>query len=334
MITIKDPKKILIVSKSNDAVVKSICHWVLNFDLDLVKLNYDTDLLAIVSTNIDHSNFIFKINDVEYKYKEFKYIYFHHGAVQLKDCYGFNSSSFDVVDFKSSFSYYRTAYEYSLKETFQNLFHQNNTIGKNQGGVINKIKMLNFAQNSGMKIPETLITSKKNDVVNFIDIHKRIISKSMDINMVFYDKIRSKLVHGLTCDLLKEDLDEIPNEFPLSLFQNNIVKVVELRIFFIGNQNYASAIFSQNSGHTIQDYRNYDEDCPNRVVPFVLPKIFENKLEKFKKLSNLKTGSIDVIIDAKNNYYFLEVNPQGQFMGVSDYCNYNLEKKIVEYLVR
>jgi D-alanine-D-alanine ligase-like ATP-grasp enzyme len=47
---------------------------------------------------------------------------------------------------------------------------------------------------------------------------------------------------------------------------------------------------------------------------------------------DLNCGSIDMIVTPKNEYVFLEVNPVGQFGMVSYPCNYNLEKKIAEYL--
>lgn len=46
---------------------------------------------------------------------------------------------------------------------------------------------------------------------------------------------------------------------------------------------------------------------------------------------DLNSGSID-FIKSGNNYYFLEVNPIGQFGNVSTDCNYSLERKIAEFL--
>ncbi len=51
-----------------------------------------------------------------------------------------------------------------------------------------------------------------------------------------------------------------------------------------------------------------------------------------KKL-NLDTGSIDLIKDLSGNYYFLEVNPQGQFGGMKEY-GLDIEKNIAEYLIQ
>lgn len=48
---------------------------------------------------------------------------------------------------------------------------------------------------------------------------------------------------------------------------------------------------------------------------------------------DLDSGSIDMIVDSSLTYYFLEVNPIGQFEMVSMPCNYNLEKLIAEELI-
>lgn len=47
---------------------------------------------------------------------------------------------------------------------------------------------------------------------------------------------------------------------------------------------------------------------------------------------NYQTGSFD-FIKCKEKYYFLEMNPVGQFGNVSDMCNYNIEKDIAEFLL-
>ncbi len=48
----------------------------------------------------------------------------------------------------------------------------------------------------------------------------------------------------------------------------------------------------------------------------------------------LDTGSIVLIKSKDDQWYFLEVNPVGQFGMVSYPCNYYLERKIAEYLVQ
>ena len=92
------------------------------------------------------------------------------------------------------------------------------------------------------------------------------------------------------------------------------------------------AIFSQNDKQTEVDFRRYNKSKPNRNVPYQLPKSIELLLDILMKKINLDNGSIDIIVDNNGKYYFLEINPVGQFGMVSIPCNYYLEKKIANYL--
>lgn len=72
---------------------------------------------------------------------------------------------------------------------------------------------------------------------------------------------------------------------------------------------------------------------PNRIVPYLLPKDIENKLKNMFKSLNLNCGSLDLIKTPSQEYYFLEVNPFGQFDMLSKACNYSIEKCIAKKLI-
>jgi hypothetical protein len=328
----KQEKKILIVSESNNNIIKRILLWLINCEYEIVLLNAESDNFSLVSLDLNNSGFMFKINQRTFNSEHFKTIYFYQGALQLEDITGIRAFNHEVKDFKTAFDYYRTAYEVSLRELVHDLMHNANTIGRDNGGRINKIRMLEIAKRSGLEIPKTLLTKNKTDLRGFLRDTSSVITKSLDLNLFFFDSNRDTLVHGLTTAITYEDLEKIPEEFPLTVFQENIKKLIELRVFFIGEENFASAIFSQSSKNTEQDYRNYNNEKPNRIVPFKLPDDVNQLINKFKKYTRIKTGSIDLILTTENKYYFLEINPQGQFFGVSEACNYYLEKKIADYL--
>ena len=109
-------------------------------------------------------------------------------------------------------------------------------------------------------------------------------------------------------------------------------KAFELRIFYLRGKFYSTAIFSQNDEQTKVDFRNYNDDKPNRVIPFNIPKKLKIKLNKLMRKLKLDSGSIDIIVTNKGEYVFLEVNPVGQFTQVSSPCNYYLEKEIAEII--
>ena len=83
---------------------------------------------------------------------------------------------------------------------------------------------------------------------------------------------------------------------------------------------------------TIIDFRNYDRTRPNRRIPYKLPEIIESQLVKLHKSIKLNCSSVDVLLSTDNEYFFLEINPVGQFGMVSFPCNYYLEKIIANEL--
>ena len=121
-------------------------------------------------------------------------------------------------------------------------------------------------------------------------------------------------------------------EFFPSLIQHDQKKWIELRIFFINEDYYSMAIFSQNNTKTSTDFRNYDKERPNRMVPFLLPTHIKNKLNKLMKELGLDTGSIDMIVTKKREFIFLEVNPIGNIEMVSKNCNYPIERDIAKHI--
>lgn len=189
----------------------------------------------------------------------------------------------------------------------------------------NKLRTLFLANIVGLIIPNTLVSGKRSILNDFIQ-NSESITKSIDNmfttkgQMVDTKLVTQNKVSGLT-----------EYSFP-TLLQKKIEKAFELRIFYMRNQFYPMAIFSQTDKQTQLDYRNYNRVKPNRNIPYILPKDIETKLQKLMDRLDLDTGSIDMIVTPEGEYVFLEVNPTGQFGWVSENCNYYLEEKIANYL--
>jgi glutathione synthase/RimK-type ligase-like ATP-grasp enzyme len=124
----------------------------------------------------------------------------------------------------------------------------------------------------------------------------------------------------------------MPDYFQTTFFQKEIVKKFEIRIFYLNNKLYSEAIFSQNDEQTKIDFRHYNLNKPNRTVPFELPNDVTNSLLNLLNKIKLNCASIDMIYSTNKQYYFLEINPLGQFWQVSYPCNYYLENEIAKYL--
>lgn len=207
------------------------------------------------------------------------------------------------------------------------------TINKYSDNNIEKLNILNDCVKLGITIPETLITSSIESVKNFLNKHKKIICKPAKNPFTKINIHDQELMFSSPTVLISlENIDSFPTKFLLSLFQNYVEKQLEIRCFYLREQFYSMAIFSQNNPKTRVDFRNYDHENPNRVVPYQIPSELEIKLVELMKLNRLSCGSFDIILTPKDEYVFLEVNPIGQFQWLSRNCNYYLEKLIAKYL--
>lgn len=196
---------------------------------------------------------------------------------------------------------------------------------------VNKLHVLEKAAECGLTIPSTYVISNKKELERIVLFHKKLITKPIEYGISFVedDKWHATYTEKITI----KEVQKFAHKFLPSLFQQMIEKKYEIRAFFIKGHIYSMCIFSQLDAKTSIDFRKYNEKKPNRRVPFILPSIIEDKIKLLISKLDLTSGSIDIIKGVDNEYYFLEVNPVGQFGMVSYPCNYYLEKKIAEYLI-
>jgi len=317
---------ILIISESLEHSTGEVIAW-LNYygfkwfrvnDYHFVK-NLKSELLS------KKKDFEFFIDGVPINYKDIYSIWYRRIPDVTNNPYIFPSNTDNQDLCHSAYQELRPIFYF-----FLSILNKKKWLGDPDLSTTNKLHNLKLASELGINIPDTIITSNKAELLNFRKNHKKIIVKPLHAIV----KVLFKNTPYRTYTTLISDkwLKHLPDNFFPSLFQKYINKQYEIRTFFINNNFYSMAIFSQADKQTSIDFRNYNYEKPTRRVPYKLPKKFEDKLREFMKLAYLNTGSIDIIRNEKNEYVFLEVNPVGQFGMVSKPCNYYLEQKIANFL--
>jgi ATP-GRASP peptide maturase of grasp-with-spasm system len=205
-------------------------------------------------------------------------------------------------------------------------------LGSPGDGNVSKLEVLAAAVAAGLEIPPTLVTNVRDEIESFRREHGRIITKSVGEVDMFP-------LFGKSYGLYTSEADEaavaaLPETVFPTLVQAMVEKAFEIRAFYLAGDIYASAIFSQSDEQTSVDFRRYKHDRPNRTVPYRVPPETAAKLRALMESLEMRTGSIDLIRTRDGRHVFLEVNPAGQFGMVSHPCNYGLEKKVAEYLIR
>lgn len=316
---------ILILSTPTDYDTNCVIDW-LNYErIPFFRLN-DEDLMQGITTfnyvpdNISSS--YIEQSSKKIFFKDVRVVWFRKFGF-LKDYENKIGSNNDLISYLySEFRVLRTII-LSLLKNKKWLYDQNL--------MISKLEILNKATKAGLIIPNTLLTTSKEELSAFFKINdKSIITKSIgEAKYIEYQK-NGFMFHTHIIN----NIDKFNDKFSPSLFQEYIDKDVEIRTFYLNGNCYSMAIFSQSNPKTKVDFRSYDREKPNRFVPFKLPKSIEDKIHTFMCSVNLNTGSLDIVKSSKNGgYYFLEVNPSGQFGMVSFPCNYNLHKKVADYLI-
>lgn len=197
---------------------------------------------------------------------------------------------------------------------------------------VNKLTIVNRALQSGLKVPETRIINNKKDLIDFYGhSNEKVITKP--INKSGYFSVDKNTYFSNVNSIDAEFIKKLPNNFFPSLFQQRVLKQYEIRVFYFEGKFYNVAMIHTGVTQDV-DIKIAHQDGNGHWVPYKLPKKVEISIDKFMKKNMLTTGSIDLIKSTDENYYFIEVNPVGQYGAPSYYGNFELEKMIAEYLIK
>ncbi len=304
-----------------------VIQWLAHLDVPFIRINEDETIngLAVYpdtsSVRIETGNKNLDIEDISQ-------FWYRRGRLMTKPAIP-NCESYPALkkDLNKSLSNERTTFHNYL----YHLLEQKKSIGAYELRRLNKLKVLTSATKVGLKIPETLITNKKSELLTFVEKHPNIIVKPIHEMVRMEDDNYNILTY--TSSYSKEQIDKLDDQFFLSLVQNAIPKKYEIRIFYWYGKMFGNAIFSQSKTQTKEDWRvNINDEVKDvRRVPFSVPTALNVKLKLLMKEIGLKTGSIDMIVSPEKEFYFLEVNPVGQFGMTASVSNENVFKHIAEY---
>ncbi|MCJ7932768.1 MAG: hypothetical protein MUW56_03825 [Chryseobacterium sp.] len=293
-----------------------ICSWLSYQNKEFVRLN-ENQYITKVSFDFHNNAFKISINDIEYNLNNFKSVFYRNGGIY----YDIPKQEIDnsLVEFyNSEFRSITEFIYYYLKingaSIFGNLFTKE----------VNKLEVLFLAKSLGIKVPDTYILSQLKDLAK-IDSSQKYITKAVsEMKPIF---VENALYLNYTHEI---DINHIQNKkeniIP-SLIQEKIHNIYEVRVFFFEKKIWAVATFDFSDNIDIRNIKDSDK----KYLPCKLPIEIQRKILKMAKTLNLKCGTID-LIKSEDDFYFLEINPLGQFHQVSYYGNYQIEKYIADLL--
>ncbi len=257
------------------------------------------------------------IGNNEYQVKEpsLKSIYFR-APVFLRDIYNHSLSLAEQL--------YRSQWSSFIRNLiyFEDILWMNNPVSTYKAE--NKILQLKYASQIGFRIPQTFIA---NNAKITIKADSNYIVKSLDTALFRKDEtelfVFSNVVKG--SEIQESNIMEAP-----IILQEYIYPKIDLRVTVIREKVHAVKIVKNNEGIE-GDWRKHKDDV--QFIPCGLPKTIINRSIELVKKFNLSFGAIDLVY-CKGNYYFIEINPTGEWAWLVENANQRIDIDIVDILTR
>jgi glutathione synthase/RimK-type ligase-like ATP-grasp enzyme len=175
----------------------------------------------------------------------------------------------------------------------------------------NRLVQLTTAREVGLKIPSTLITNDPAAAVEFYQHHDgQIVLKAVHHHSI---EIKSKVYSMYTRSLTKHDLSRLDDLiYAPCILQERLRKKSELRVTVVGEKVFAAELNTQAMTNCQDDlHRCAISEIPKKAVK--LNKATEEACLKIMTIFHLKYCTFDFIVDEKDQLYFLEINPTGDW---------------------
>lgn len=307
----------LIVSSTIDFSTDMVCYQLMKDNMKFYRLNRDEFLKHNIIVDLQRKLMVISIEDEEYE-------------VQFENLKGvfFRAPVFLRTQAKTEL----TVYE-QLERNQWSSFLRNLIVFKNANWINhpvstycaeNKLFQLCVAEECGLSVPFTYVSN----CMDFgLKDDKKYIVKSLD-TALFYDTENNKemftysnVVSGI--ELKGYDLTSAP-----VFIQEFLNPKIDCRVTYVNGKLFPVKIL-QNGQGMYGDWRLRKEEL--EYIPFQLPVYIEDALCKLMKKLNLNFGGIDLAI-VSEEYYFIEVNPTGEWGWLEVKTGINISENIKKAL--
>lgn len=167
-----------------------------------------------------------------------------------------------------------------------------------------KPHQLAMARACELLVPDYLITNDPSVFWSLVSSGEEYIYKTLTAPMNTFGETRS----------LRPELDTDSEAISIApvIFQKRIKAVRELRVTIIGNDTFVHQVVVNNE--KARQFPDWRLDVTAESVESTLDPNIHLKLRALMEMLGLQYGAIDLIESPEGDIYFLEVNPQGQFL--------------------
>lgn len=193
-----------------------------------------------------------------------------------------------------------------------------------------KIEQLTRAKNSGLRIPATLVSNHQATIKNFIHSQGEVIVKPLASGFIERENgdsiIYTQSFQRHHYHLLEKNLD-----CPV-LFQKRVHKALDVRVTALDKKLIAVGMKADGSDgiQRLDIRRNNMIDVEYSVID--IPPIVSTSIKFLLDGYHLRFAAIDFCITNAGEWYFFEINPNGQWAWLDIYANAGISKAFTKTL--
>jgi glutathione synthase/RimK-type ligase-like ATP-grasp enzyme len=194
-----------------------------------------------------------------------------------------------------------------------------------------KIYQLSVARSLGLTVPDTLISNDPKRVRSFFkEKGGEVVAKPLRLGYFDYgDRQTGVFTSRVAPDDLEEDT---PLGMAPVIYQELLPKLFDIRVTVVGRRVFAAAIDSQSEPTAALDWRRTEnKDLPHYAHD--LPAQVRDACLNYTAALGLSFGAIDFVLTPRNEYVFLEVNPNGQWVWIEEKLGFPITEAIATWLL-
>jgi glutathione synthase/RimK-type ligase-like ATP-grasp enzyme len=189
---------------------------------------------------------------------------------------------------------------------------------------LRKIHQLRIARRAGLAIPETLVTNSPDEARDFVGRH----GAGQVIRKAFRNIAQAPRETALVTERELGVLDSV--RFAPVIFQAFVPARLDLRVTVVGGEIFAASIAS-DAAYGV-DYRPGLASA--EVRPYRLPDPVAERLLALMAELGLAFGAVDFRVTPEGEHVFLEVNPAGEYLFISERTGLPIPQAIAATLER
>ena len=183
-----------------------------------------------------------------------------------------------------------------------------------------------------MKIPETMVTTERSSVRALMErLDGELICKAVKHGFM-YSETKTELAPTQRIDSAYLEAFDTFAAVPM-IYQREIPKAFDVRVTVVGNEVFATAIHSQAYSETEVDWRLWDLcDFDLEHERITLPDEVAKNCVRATAHYGLRYSAIDLIHGTDGEFYFLELNPNGQWAWIERKTGQPIRRALVQSL--